>query len=146
MPLLNSSMLMQLLNIGEILLLSSKMNKAIFFSDHSEKANISWHAFKERSGTSDFISIQYDMTSHFVDQLDLSSLVQPFSKQEIDAVVKNLPSNKAPGPDGFNTDFIKHCWQIISSYFYLICDAFYAGSLCLQSISSSHITLVPKKG
>jgi hypothetical protein len=24
-------------------------------------------------------------------------------------VVKSLPSNKAPGPDGFNIDFTKRC-------------------------------------
>jgi hypothetical protein len=29
-------------------------------------------------------------------------------------VVANLPSGKAPGPDGFNTDFMKKCWPGIS--------------------------------
>ena len=60
-------------------------------------------------------------------------------------MVKQLPSNKAPGPDGFNTDFIKHCWPIINTDFYNLCDAFYDGAVCLQSINGSHITLVPKK-
>lgn len=60
-------------------------------------------------------------------------------------MVKNFPSDKAPGPDGFNTDFIKHCWSIISADFYSLCDVFFSGSLCLQSINSSFITLVPKK-
>jgi len=41
--------------------------------------------------------------------VDLNSLVKPFSGQEIDLVVKSLPSNKAPGPDGFNIDFTKRC-------------------------------------
>jgi hypothetical protein len=40
---------------------------------------------------------------------DLSFLVNPFQKEEIDAVVRHLPSDKAPGPDGFNTDFLKRC-------------------------------------
>jgi uncharacterized protein (DUF1697 family) len=61
-------------------------------------------------GTSDFTNIQYDLAAHFVNHHDLSSLVQLFSKQEIDAVIKNLPFNKAPWPDGFIIDFIKHCW------------------------------------
>lgn len=77
--------------------------------DHSEKANLIWLAFKDRLGTSNFTSIQFYLAFHFADQPDLSSLVQTFSKQEVDEVVKNLPSNKAPGPDGFNTDFFKHC-------------------------------------
>jgi len=59
-------------------------------------------------------------------------------------VIKLLPSNKAPGPNGFNTDFIKSYWHIICNDFYQLCNAFYNGSICLQSLNGSHITLVPK--
>lgn len=59
-------------------------------------------------------------------------------------MVKSLPFDKAPGPDGFNTDFIKKCWPIVKQYFYNLCEAFYNGDVCLQSINGSHITLVPK--
>ena len=76
--------------------------------------------------------------------IDLSSLVAPFSTMEIDLVVRNLPSDKAPGPDGFNTDFVKKCWPIICQDFYKLCTAFYNGDVCLQSINSSLIALVPK--
>jgi len=75
---------------------------------------------------------------------DLSFLVNPFQKEEIDAVVRHLPSNKAPGPDGFNTDFLKRCWPIICAEFYQFCNAFYDGNVCLQSLNGSHITLIPK--
>ena len=37
----------------------------------------------------------------------------PFSDEEIDDVIKNLPNDKSPGPDGFNNEFIKSCWNII---------------------------------
>lgn len=37
----------------------------------------------------------------------------PFTKQEIGDVVMHFPSEKAPGPDGFNGVFIKACWSII---------------------------------
>ena len=40
---------------------------------------------------------------------DLHWLETPFTKTEIDAVVKDLPSGKSPGPDGFNTNFVKSC-------------------------------------
>ena len=76
--------------------------------------------------------------------IDLSSLVAPFTKQEIDLVVRSLPSDKALGPDGFNTDFTKKCWTIICEDFYRLCNAFYSGDVCLQSINGSLITLVPK--
>jgi hypothetical protein len=39
----------------------------------------------------------------------LEDLSSPFTKQEIDAVVQNMPLDKAPGPDGFNGQFLKSC-------------------------------------
>jgi hypothetical protein len=38
---------------------------------------------------------------------ELDCLTEPFTTEEIDTVVKNLPIDKSLGPDGFNTDFIK---------------------------------------
>ena len=62
---------------------------------------------------------------------ELIELDKPFTKEQIDAVVKDLPSDKAPGPDGFNTDFIKHCWDIIAPDFYKLIEDFYNGKLNL---------------
>src|ERR1041385_8056221 len=55
-----------------------------------------------------------------------------------------MPSEKAPGPDGFNGAFIKHCWDIICQYFYRLIADFHAGIVNLQSINASFITLIPK--
>jgi hypothetical protein len=59
--------------------------------------------------------------------------------------VAALPSDKSLGPDGFNTNFIKKCWPIISQDFYDLCDQFYHGGVCLRSIIGSYIVLIPKK-
>jgi hypothetical protein len=40
---------------------------------------------------------------------DLDGLVEPFSQEEIDIIIKDLKSDKSPGLDGFNTDFMKNC-------------------------------------
>jgi hypothetical protein len=32
---------------------------------------------------------------------------------------------KSPRPDGFNTDFIKKCWDMIFPDFYELCQGFY---------------------
>ena len=114
-------------------------------SDHSQKADLIWRSFKERLSSSDFTNILFDLASHFVNTPDLSDLVQPFTKIEIDAVVKHLPSNKAPGPDGFNTDFIKHCWHIVAPDFYLLCEAFFSGPSVYKVSTPPHITLIQKK-
>ena len=68
----------------------------------------------------------------------------PFSKEEIDEVIKELPTEKARGPDGLNTNFIKTCRDIIASDFYALIDDFYHGKISLQSINSYFITLIPK--
>ena len=86
------------------------------------------------------------LTAHFAQAVaDLDVLVETFGKDKIDAVVKGLPSDKAPGLDGFNTDFLKKCWPIICEDFYRLCEAFHSGNICLQSINGSLITLISKK-
>lgn len=102
-------------------------------------------SFKERLGQSAPTNDPLNIIS-LINRMDgLSDLERPFSKKEIDDVVKHLPSDKAPGPDGFNGDFIKACWDIISQDFYKLIEDFYEGHISLQSINSSYITLIPKK-
>jgi hypothetical protein len=60
---------------------------------------------------------------------DLPSLIQPiqvldslsstFSKEEIDSIVKFMPLDKSPGPDGFNGLFLKKCLHIIMEDIYI---------------------------
>lgn len=64
-----------------------------------------------------------DLTHRILHQLlrlheDLADLKIPFTRQETDAVVHNMPSEKAPGPDGFNAAFLKSCWDIVAQDFY----------------------------
>ena len=71
-------------------------------------------------------------------------LENPFTKEEIDKVVKEMPNDKSPGPDGFNAAFTKHCWDIIAEDFYTLIQEFYNGTVNLQSINYSFVTLIPK--
>lgn len=59
-------------------------------------------------------------------------------------VIKSIPTDKAPGPDGFNGMFLKKCWPVIKEDFYTLCQHFYDESIDLESINNSFITLVPK--
>lgn len=82
-------------------------------SNHFIKASIIWEAFKERLGSLDSPEMLFNLSQLLQRSDNLDFLTDPFTSQKIDAVVANLPSDKSPGPDGFNTDFIKKCWHII---------------------------------
>jgi len=102
--------------------------------DHSAKAQLIWEAFKERLGASSFQGISFNLSSLVHPAQDLFSLVEHFLHEEINLVVKSLPTDKAPGPNDFNTDFIKKCWSIICHNFYALCNAFYNCNVWLQSL------------
>ena len=74
----------------------------------------------------------------------LDDLSLPITTEQINAVIKALPSDKAPGPDGFNGLFFKRCWYIIKEDFYKFCEDFFGGRVTLNCLNSSFITLVPK--
>jgi hypothetical protein len=79
-----------------------------------------------------------------IQQHDLHQIEGPFSKEDIDNVVKKLPLDKSPGSDGFNGLFIKKCWHIIKEDIYQLCFDYFEEILDLQAINSSLITLIPK--
>jgi hypothetical protein len=90
------------------------------------------------------ISDNFDFNHYFSPMAGLESLSQPFTHEEIDKVVSRMPSDKSPGPDGFSGIFLKVCWPAIKYDFYRLCEEFWEGSINLQSINDSFITLIPK--
>ncbi|XP_028068451.1 uncharacterized protein LOC114271028 [Camellia sinensis] len=44
---------------------------------------------------------------------DVGSLEAAFTEDEVWEAVQACDGNKAPGPDGFNLNFIKSCWSIL---------------------------------
>jgi hypothetical protein len=108
-------------------------------------AGMLWTDYKERMGHSDGISMQFDLSHLLKRVVGLEDLTVPFEKKEMDDVVKAMPVDRAPGPDGFNGLFLKRCWPIVQNEFYRLASDFNNGSINLQNINNSFITLVPKK-
>jgi hypothetical protein len=112
-------------------------------TDHRCKEAIIWDEFNNRLGSTTTPPMLFDL-HHLIAPRDLTSLPQSYTHDEIDKVVKEMPANKAPGPDGFNGAFYKSCWEIIKHDIYQLCDKFFSGQVQLTALNSSFITLIPK--
>jgi hypothetical protein len=111
---------------------------------HNEKATLLLEEYKKRMGCSSNPTMLYNLTELIQPSDDLEHLSRLFSALDIDKVIKQMPADKAPGPDGFNGLFLKRCWDIIKENIYTLCFDFFNGTLDLESINCSFITLVPK--
>jgi hypothetical protein len=113
-------------------------------TDHDEMAGLLWSEYKERMGKSEGIQMKFDLARLVKRVSNLQELIVPFLKEEIELVIKQMPPDRAPGPDGFNGMFLKKCWPIIQDEFIKLAQEFQKGNLDLQNINGSYITLVPK--
>ena len=80
-----------------------------------------------------------------VPDVDLSSLDAPFTEQEIHAVISQLPSDKAPGLDGFTGLFFK-TWETVKQDVIAALNSFQSLRCAdLNLLNSASVVLIPKK-
>ena len=83
---------------------------AVEIHDHVGKEGVLFKTYKDRLGSSKPTNMHFDL-SRIIRRIEgLDQLSAPFSNEEIDTVIKEMPSDRAPGPDGFNGCFLKSCW------------------------------------
>jgi hypothetical protein len=81
-----------------------------------------------------------------MNRLDLSSLDSPFSDEELWEAIKDMPSEKAPGPDGFILAFYRKSWAIIRDDLVAVFNSLHAmDSRGFNMINGAHTVLIPKK-
>ena len=75
-----------------------------------------------------------------LNQEEIEIMNNPITSPEIEAMIKNLPQNKSPGPDGFTGEFYQHLVKTLLKLFQKIAEE---GRLP-NSFYKATITLLPK--
>ncbi|XP_073355187.1 uncharacterized protein [Aegilops tauschii subsp. strangulata] len=88
---------------------SLKLQDGTVVSDHAGKAKELFETYKERLGRKTPYEMKFDLARIIKKVEGLDELTKPFTHEEIDKVVQEMPANRAPGPDGFNGCFLKSC-------------------------------------
>jgi hypothetical protein len=65
-------------------------------TSHEYKTGILWEAFKDRLGTNEFSEMHFDHNGLIQVEAGLDGLQELFTTEEINRIVKNLPSRKSP--------------------------------------------------
>uniref|UniRef100_J3NC32 Reverse transcriptase domain-containing protein n=1 Tax=Oryza brachyantha TaxID=4533 RepID=J3NC32_ORYBR len=77
---------------------------------------------------------------------NLQELKAAFTEEEVWSVIKALPNEKLPGPDGFTNYFYQSCWDCIKVDVMAALNKFYQGNTQnLRRLNTASITLLPKK-
>jgi hypothetical protein len=102
--------------------------------------------FKETMKGGPRQSRDFNWGSLHLPKCDLSSLADDFTKEEVHGAIRALPSEKAPGPDGFTGVFFKACWGTIKEDLMKVINLFSnLHSENFHWLNSANIVLIPKK-
>ncbi|KAG7563869.1 Reverse transcriptase zinc-binding domain [Arabidopsis suecica] len=77
--------------------------------------------------------------------VDQQSLIRTVTDEEIKKVLFSMPNDKAPGPDGYTSEFYKAAWEIIGKEFTLAIQSFFTKGFLPKGINSTILALIPKK-
>jgi hypothetical protein len=76
---------------------------------HNDKEKIIYDHFKSHLGTTPLIELTLNWLALALPRHDLSALEASFSLDEVKETIFSMPSDKAPGLDGFTGIFFKEC-------------------------------------
>lgn len=68
-----------------------------------------------------------------------------FTEEEIREGVWDCEGSKSPGPDGFNIEFFKSCWDVVKGDVMRMISKFHEKGKLARGCNSSFLVLIPKK-
>jgi hypothetical protein len=118
----------------------------MFFFSHKEKEHILSDYYRDILGNSVATQEFIDLEEVYPTQIDLSTLTQPFSEDEILNVLKLIPRDESPGPDGFGSRFYQDFWSLIKPDILTLFQHFFKDRLQMDRNNRSYIVLIKKEG
>ena len=79
-----------------------------------------------------------------LDWEEIKNLNRPITNTEIKTVIKNLPTNKSPGPEGFTAGFYQKFREELTPILLKLFQKFAEEGKLPNSFNEATITLIPK--
>jgi len=113
---------------------------------HQEKADAVFQHFNCRIGECQNREPTVDWDAINLLPQNLHHLEDDFTDQELKAIIQDIASDKAPGPDGFIGAFYKASWGIIKEDILAAVNCFFnRHDQHFNLLNNAHIVLLPKK-
>jgi hypothetical protein len=75
---------------------------------------------------------------------EVEQLERPFDECEVKGIIDSSQNNKSPGPDGFNFEFFRGCWDVVKGDVMKFFQEFFVNANMPRGMLSYFITLIPK--
>ena len=69
----------------------------------------------------------------------------PIMQAKVDQDIQELPTGKAPCPDGFTTDFFHSYWQMLREEVWQLVEESRSSGKFLPALNATFLTLIPKE-
>ncbi|XP_074304851.1 uncharacterized protein LOC141639684 [Silene latifolia] len=71
-------------------------------------------------------------------------LLMPVTDAEIKSTIFSIPDDKAPGPDGYSSQFFKTSWDTVGGDVCAAVHEFFRNGKMLKQLNATNVTLIPK--